>query len=846
MASSIGLNLPSVPNVSNNVKSSTDQAPLSGNLGSVQLAVSTNFSVDQSKTDSFWYRVEIDGIRWNKNYPFQLLVVKQTDSGYKQEPGWSFTLPIGPESLQISMPFAIDVQATLTGIIEQHNGAPFKNITLSGTTGVVPLKGLPQQPPQPGLVRSIFAGTISTFNAATSSIFSESPASTNLLPSTNLDPNVLHSTGYYQFRRLQEFFENYAAIKKSSKGKNLRLAFAMWKDEATYLVTPLVFAVARTASSPFEYPYQLSFKAWKRIKIDGGTSVTDEFKPVAHDPNQLASLLTNINKLRGNLLAGRSILKAFSNDIAGSVFEVLRQTTLAIKDVLGVALSVLDLPTDIIQNLKPLVLDAVSTGSAISGFGDEAKRRIGVVQENAKDLARIANQSGRSETGAGAPGFNRLSVTNGINSGVDTSPADKLFSDPLANHETFDAIKPSQLKLTPEVFKAINAERARCRKFTRLDYEVMRNTIETAAADFADYAGAGDPTFNAIYGRPTSTSTRTPTQTDFKVIFNLNAAVLELNKLAASGKVNQFQVNSVEFIAGLANRSGIAFNIPRSKFQVPFPYGMTLERLAQQYLGDSNRWGEIAALNGLRPPYVDEEGFSLPLLVNGALNQVVIQDATNLYIGQTVYISSTSAFRTKRHITKIDVINPTQVILTLDGDPTLSDFITIASASLHAFLPNTVNSQMTLYMPSDSEPAFDDHETKAIPGLTQFDQLLDIGGVDVLLTQDNDLVVTPDGDNRLAVGLTNIVQRARLALTTKQGTLLRHPSYGLPIEAGMSTADLDVKDLFKSIQSVFANDPVFGQVRGISVTKNGNSCSIAANVGIAGTSIFLPISFAVN
>ena len=56
----------------------------------------------------------------------------------------------------------------------------------------------------------------------------------------------------------------------------------------------------------------------------------------------------------------------------------------------------------------------------------------------------------------------------------------------------------------------------------------------------------------------------------------------------------------IEAVAGLARASGIAFTVPTSKFAVPFPYGMTLEMLAAQYLGSRDRWMEIAALNGLR------------------------------------------------------------------------------------------------------------------------------------------------------------------------------------------------------------------------------------------------------
>jgi hypothetical protein len=296
-------------------------------------------------------------------------------------------------------------------------------------------------------------------------------------------------------------------------------------------------------------------------------------------------------------------------------------------------------------------------------------------------------------------------------------------------------------------------------------------------------------------------------------------------------------------MAGLASRSGIAFQIPKSKFSVPYPYGVTIEQLATRYLGDPDRWIEIVALNGLRAPYVDEEGFDLPLLTDGRGNEVQVADSSLLFVGQMVWLSSTTTSRTSRRITKIKKLTSTQSILTLDGDPDLERFSTLAQASLHAFLPDTVNSMMTIYIPSDSNPGDQDYKTKAIPGLNTFDPFLTAGGVDLLLTESGDLAITPDGDCRLAVGLANIVQIARTRLSVQQGTLNRHPQFGLAIKAGMSTADVDAKTLLESTKTLFADDPMFTGVKGATVVKKGNATTIALQVGIQGVSQFIPISF---
>jgi hypothetical protein len=302
------------------------------------------------------------------------------------------------------------------------------------------------------------------------------------------------------------------------------------------------------------------------------------------------------------------------------------------------------------------------------------------------------------------------------------------------------------------------------------------------------------------------------------------------------------QITTVDAVAGMASSAGIAFTVPASKFAVPFPYGMTLEQLAGQYLGDPNRWHEIVALNGLRTPYVDEIGFSLPLLVNGNGNQVSVSNADNLFIGQQVTISSTNTTRSTRRITSISRISSSNYVITVDGEDDLARFSALASASLHTFLPDTVNSQQLIYIPSESTPEDDGFRTKSIPGVDQFDQLIAAGGVDLLLTQNGDLAITPDGDCRLAVGMTNIIQQIRTAIGTPRGSLLHHPDYGLGLTPGVSTADLDAKTMLSSLQEMFRADKTFSGVSGVAISKMGPVVRVAMSVGIAGTNQTIPLT----
>lgn len=806
-------------------------------------AMNNNTSDEQN--DSFWVHEEIDGARWNQSYPYQLFLVKRTKTGYIEDntsKKWKFTLPIPPTAISFAMPMAIKGSVQLQGYQEEHGGAPLRMINFNGTTGVLPVRTRADAAQTASLADAIFGGTVANGLRVAQAA---SDFVGNFVGTSNNKPNIISDndlqglfpgTGYYQFRLLQRFFENYAAFKMTVTGKSYRLALGMWKDQSVYLVTPQSFAVTRSAESPYEYPYSLSFRAWRRIKMTAQPPV-NAFTPAVRNANKLGNLLKAIDDARRVCEDARDTIAAVGGDLDHALFEPLRETCLFVKDLLGAPVAFADLPVRIITDAKQSIITAIGVQEAAEGIAQAFVTADAKTREQFSMIASLAAKTSQSET-------RDSSLTGAPDSSTD--PANDPFEHPEQNFAFFSLINMSQVNLSPTLLRAVSTERERVRTLTRLDFEQQRDSVLQVAEDFADAVGAGNATFAKTYSRRLVPTTRTPTTRDFQVLFALNRVALELNRLAASGETNRFQMDTLNYVAGLASRSGIAFTIPKSKFAVPFPYGSTLEQLAFRYLKDPDRWIEIAALNGLREPYVDEEGFSLPLLINGNGNKVVVSDASNLFVGQLVWVGSNIVNRTQRHITKIDRITPTQFIITVDGDPTLSSYTTSASAYLHAFLPDTVSSLMTIYIPSDKDPADIDYKTKAIPGLDTFAPLLQAGGVDVLLSDSGDLIVTPDGDCKLAVGLQNIIQTVKIRLSVVQGSLNRHPEFGLPIKAGVSTADLDAKDLIKACKDLFADDPTFTGVQAVTVRKSGNSATIGMQVGIQGISQFLPISFTVN
>lgn len=830
---------------------STDIGPLPSPRAVAQWAQDnnvTNLDIAESEFSSLnLTQSDIDYTRWNKLYPYCLILARAVSRGgnsttYKEIT--RFTLPIAPEQLQIQAPPAIIVTKTLGGVVEEHNGIPFKNVILQGTTGVFPLRSSVIAVGSPGIGGTgLFAGTIQAFNQ-TQDIATTAMGQFNAdffggaqpkNRESNLPITALWGTGYAQFRLLRRFLEGYVNAKKVGDS-DLRLLFAIFKDEVAYVVTPMAFNLRRDISSPLRYRYDLQFKAWHEVPSNslGGPDAGNW--DVAEVRSTLSKVLDTLVAAQRVILSAVSIVNAVRADIQ-KVLNIVRQAILAVKLVIGAIVAIIDLPRQVMEDLKETVIGSwMLLKNAILGSGPDSL------------LGALAAYSATQQQGTlrGRPYLTPPPPRPLVNqNGIERppSPLDGIFANPYtkASNDLLSLITLDNLEIPDAIQTRIDTEYARVSEFKPADYARMRDTIVETSISISDTVGASDAQFNSTYDNPTITTTRTPNLEDFTILYAINDIIGALNELAA---IPDVATNStMDYVAGIAAQSGIAFQTAASKYAIPFPYDTTLEQVAARYLKDPDRWMEIAILNGLREPYIDEVGFDVSLLANGNLSEIVISDATNLKINQPVWIQSAFVVREKRHIVNINEVALNNVVVTLDGPADLDRYKVSAHAYIHAFLPDTVNSQQMVYIPSDI-PVADNSELAKIPGLDAFDDLLEVGGVDILLTTNNDLTVTNDGDCRLAYGMSALVQRAKIALGTPQGTLMRHPTYGLPIKVGQSVADLDINALSTACKDVFAADPAFDGVSTVSIAVQGPV--VAINLGLYVKGQDLPISLAIE
>lgn len=858
-------------------------------------SVSVNLPWDLNDTsDAFFNPQKLDPSRWDKLYPYRLLVVDITkpdrlksnatnssietkkaeietpDGGIKyvltQEitnGSWEFNLPITPQMLRITDQFAITNSATMRGIVEEHNGVKYKMISASGTTGIWAAKptvaGTPKSPTSLG---SIFGGTLNQFNTVLGDLQRVKRAFDGSFPASNTPAKRPEdteagqfSTGYYQALLMGQFLERYAQLKKKPENKNLRLVFDIPKQNQSFIVTPVTFNLERNQQKPHETMFSFQLKAWKRIDLQSPPAASQDLPEL--DANAYQSIIGTIRETRRLIGNNINLLKAVRSDFQRPL-DILRQTALAVKDLGGLVFTAIDLPRQLIEDTSNAIkesLETVSTafergpggGNSLSnnatGFTSAGLRANTQESRAGNAINQITAQKSKNE------GLSQSAVASGAlgldaAQSLETDPTNEIFENPEEYFDLFDAVNVDDINLSREQREAVDQEVERVRLITVADLKEYRKEIEDLMLDISNNFGAGSEVYSDIYGRPEPRQrTVEMSLEENEVLVALMESIQSYDRLTATVQWDDSRIESpLAYVGGLANEAGIAFEDTQSKLLVPVPFGLTIEEIAAKYLGDPDKWIEISTLNSLTSPYIDEEGFTIDLLSNGDGRQINVNDEEQrLFIGQRIVLFSDTIPQFSRRIIDISRISDTNYLVALDGLPDLENLTTNDNAKLQAYLPGTVNSQNQIYIPVDQESQEDDRIQT--PSHLDEDDLTRISKIDFLLQDNGDIAINQFGDFRLANGLTNLIQALKIKIRTQQGSLLRHLDFGLGIKPGISSADIDNGEIIKSLNRTIENDPRFSSIERINVELNGPTLSISMAVNLAGGNGVVPITF---
>jgi hypothetical protein len=600
-----------------------------------------NQGFDPSLNNSFFYLSLANPLNWNKYFPYQIMILQEnTPSGsspsgfnvnsqttYSVYNNFIVTLPIPPQSLMISSPFAISGDVTLNGYVEEHAGLPTRMITLSGTMGFMPGRDSVANTGG-GNLSAVFAGTVQAAtnlgNFAQALVSGGSVTPVNLYDPEDLgtgqsDPTSMVKTGYVNMRLLEILFEVYAATKaKGTKdSRNLRLGFSMYKDNYIYICTPMNFIRKKLANKPLEEQYEIKLKAWKRINWVAAPGVSNTSLSTQYSQSVFGQIANTLNNARGVLQAAKQTILAVRTDVDSAIFAPLQSVNMMINDAAGITQTLNELPSSILNDIKPdIILSWQQIGPTIN-TSTGINIDLNAVNEsfNSNNLAitgQYTNQlfSGPAPTGAVSA---NLAVAQNIQTGQNVSaitagggvypsgaainsfnigPLQQVFNNPDYFAPLLSQIKINQVSLSNSSNNLINQTITNARAITKNYIQTLIDNIQIAADAYADAVGQGNTTYNQIYNRTPLPQIRQATMQDFDVLGSFQDTISTLQSLIATKNFNPAKPtpSTLNYIAGLANASNITFDLPLSKFLIPFPYGTTLERLAAIYLGDPNRW----------------------------------------------------------------------------------------------------------------------------------------------------------------------------------------------------------------------------------------------------------------
>jgi hypothetical protein len=425
-------------------------------------------------------------------------------------------------------------------------------------------------------------------------------------------------------------------------------------------------------------------------------------------------------------------------------------------------------------------------------------------------------------------------------------------------YSVWESINVASIPMTKEEETVTANKLNKVRRFIKTDFERIRADLANGRDEISDTVGLSDSDYNLTFDRSSVAQLRSARIKDVTDMQTLQKAIITVDYiLANTAGLSTTNVDPFALARANANNPDIEIRTALSGQLVRMHFGDSLQDLASRYLGNADRWIEIAIANGLRPPYIDEIGQAVPLISNGSGSQINIAgldvdgkpNRDKVYINQVVFLQSNVVkFPDQRTILSIkEVPISGELVIELSGEANLGLYQTVDNAHVRVFKPNTINSNFMVMLPSENPVS--NQSTKEVPFfLASKSEDEKRAGVDLLLTADNDLSFTASGDLQLSYGLSNAMQAIQLKMVSEKGQNPRHPSFGLPAILGARATDPTVikNALVTGINDMVNADSRFSRVETIDVTVRQGSAIISLVVRLAGSGSLLPLNFAVN
>lgn len=781
-------------------------------------------------------------------------------------------MPLGPQSISINVPAAVSTTVTMRGITEEHNDAPLRQISITGTTGINPGFSGPQatnQGPGSSTLEYLFANTIqaagkfkdianqidSSINGFNSGRKLKSP----LINNSNINGDGIQNSSYQTIHNMTRFFDMYLAAKKQGAEK-LFFSFYMYKDQMYYDCTLNNYSIRKAAGS-MEYQYTISLTAWRRRSDPVGTrpeSVSRTSASSDKDQNIFAAINNNLSLVINLVNSSGNILKGFSQDYDTVLLSPIKKVGLLMKTLSGQATSLADFPNALCQQGK----NAIRSAFKFMENSGQDQTRMAVLNNSLKSKGSLHSPSPDGQTNAYTSNVIPNSVAKDESStSADDSPEkaeevsdpfEKIFQNPQEFSEVFEFFRLDELNIPSELSNSIQDEIDKALALTADDVRSIRDGVENFVSAYSESLGGGNETYNRSNGRSqVKKVTKTLSVDDINTLSIFNDALQALDGVTVfldeRQKAKTSDVDYAAYFAEQAISYGIDFAQNTSKFYVPFEFGSSLERMAVKYLGNAGRWIEIAAINALKTPYIDEDGFYVDFKASGAGNAFSVSNTSDLYIGQIIELSSDTQRPEPRQITSIDIVSSVEAIITVKGEADLARFTIANNARLKAFLPNTINSNQLIAIPSASAINIPGN-MRINPDKEDLTLITLTAKADFMLNfnkQNTADIAFTGADVKIARGMTNITQAANIKVLTPRGDLLQDPTFGNPIRVGSSTADINVAEVLTQLSSMYEQDPRFHNIIAGRTLLKTNALIVDMVLGIQNSQAYLPFTVSI-
>lgn len=489
---------------------------------------------------------QINTENWMKlSFPYTFSVIDLRNPSAPSGEFTDFALPLAPQKINQTEEFAISIVPTQGGTTVTHSGNKYKTLNIEGTTGIAPFRG------GGGVNQKTGEG-----------IF---------------QPKQLkYKSGYEVFLHLRNWFRTYYEFKKKrpDSGRNMRLVFKNYKDGEFLIVELMKFEMDRQSSRSFLYDYKLEFKVLSHLEFQKMSTTNLLFEDAVNDALNL------LNTSRGVFLRSQEILRQIESTYEAGIIEPLRQATLAIKALQGVGLVAADIGNRAIKNTVRAA-DALAITLGIKSQQDDNRVSGGLDVRLANinlpsDIEAYVAQKGSSVISEFGEGLMAIDVSEF----PDTTISDAL------------------------------EEQTAAQQLPRTFYEDTITTLERVRQNAEDFFNLGSSEYDSIFGRTSTLSadeTKVVSQEEYDLLNAFNESVMAIHLVLSTNDL--FKSSFDERIQDMISRfnGNISLFASPAVRQVKYSQGDTLERIAQRELGNSERWGEIVELNGLKSPYVSDK-----------------------------------------------------------------------------------------------------------------------------------------------------------------------------------------------------------------------------------------------